>query len=403
MSIVEPIYKQSVDAPIRRIEVIEFNYPVADVARVKRSAKPVYQPGQSCTISSFALRIEAWDGRVGEYVPHMGGRKAVLAQVLQLAPSLVGMFSSERPKFFERGKRQLQTLGFLGVGPLDICLWDLTAKQLNTSVQQLVGSYRDRLPVYASLIHCDVDGGLATQEDLVAAGRYMADQGFKGFKFRGWSHGCVDAHRSAVFSMAENVNHSEMKLMLDPGGDLVTFADALSVGRACDEADFFWLEDPLRDTGKSMAGNRRLREKLRTSLLVTEHVRGLEAKADWVVSGATDFLRADPELDLGITGALKIACLGEAFGMDVEIHGSGPAHRICMAAMRNTNFYEMGLLTPNGTNINAPPVYSCGYNDHVSGLGADGCISPAKGLGLGVSYDWEFIRRNACNSYLFEE
>lgn len=403
MNSLEPIYAQSVEAPIKRVEIIEFTYPVADVARCEKTAKMIFRPGQTSSSSGFAIRIETLDGRVGEYIPHMGGRKAVLAQVLQLAPLLIGMTSGERPQFFERGKRQLQTLGFLGVGPLDICLWDLTAKQLNTSVQALIGCYRDRLPAYASLIHCDTDGGLATEKDLLAAGRYVADSGFTGFKFRGWSHGRVDAYRSAVLNMAENLNNSNIELMLDPGGDLITFADALSVGRACDDAGFYWLEDPLRDTGKSITGNRRLREKLKTPLLVTEHVRGLEAKADWVFSGATDFLRADPELDLGITGALKIASLGEAFGMDVEIHGSGPAHRICMAAIRNTNFYEMGLLTPNGTNINAPPVYRCDYNDHVTGLGEDGCISPPKGVGLGVSYDWEFIRRNSSSCHVFED
>ena len=38
-----------------------------------------------------------------------------------------------------------------------------------------------------------------------------------------------------------------MTLMLDPACELRTFADALYVGRACDEANFFWLEDPYRD------------------------------------------------------------------------------------------------------------------------------------------------------------
>jgi L-alanine-DL-glutamate epimerase-like enolase superfamily enzyme len=46
-------------------------------------------------------------------------------------------------------------------------------------------------------------------------------------------------------------------------------------------------------------------------VLIGEHVRGLEPKADLVVAKGTDLLRSDLEYDLGITGAMKIAHLGE--------------------------------------------------------------------------------------------
>ena len=38
-----------------------------------------------------------------------------------------------------------------------------------------------------------------------------------------------------------------MDLMLDPACELETWADALKVGKACDAANFFWLEDPYKD------------------------------------------------------------------------------------------------------------------------------------------------------------
>ena len=131
--------------------------------------------------------------------------------------------------------------------------------------------------------------------------------------------------------------------MLDPACTLATFADALYVGRACDEGGYFWYEDPYRDSGVSAFAHKRLREALKTPILQTEHVRGVEPKADFLIAGGTDLLRSDPEYDMGITGAMKIAHLGEAFGIDVEVHASGPAHRHVMAAMRNTNFYEVAL------------------------------------------------------------
>ncbi|GIR85186.1 MAG: hypothetical protein CM15mP85_18100 [Rhodobacterales bacterium] len=91
------------------------------------------------------------------------------------------------------------------------------------------------------------------------------------------------------------------------------------MGRACDEANYFWFEDPYRDSGVSAFGHRKLREMLKTPILQTEHIRGVEPKADFLIAGGTDFLRSDPEYDLGITGCMKIHHLAESLGVDVEV------------------------------------------------------------------------------------
>ena len=134
--------------------------------------------------------------------------------------------------------------------------------------------------------------------------------------------------------------------MLDPACEYETFGDALTVGRACDEANFFWYEDPYHDGGLSVFAQRRLREMISTPILMGEHVRTLEPKVDMVVGGATDYMRVNPTYDMGITGAMKVAHAAEGFGLDVELHGGGPAQRHCMASIRNTNYYELGLVHP---------------------------------------------------------
>lgn len=98
-----------------------------------------------------------------------------------------------------------------------------------------------------------------------------------------------------------------------------------------------------------------MRNILKTPLLQGEHVHLVEAHAD--MAAATDFWRADPEYDGGITGAMKIAHSAEGYGMDVELHIAGPAQRHCMASMRNSNFYEMGLVHRKLSYIASPPVY----------------------------------------------
>jgi L-alanine-DL-glutamate epimerase-like enolase superfamily enzyme len=136
-------------------------------------------------------------------------------------------------------------------------------------------------------------------------------------------------------------------------------------------------------------------------LHITEYVRGIEPKADFVLAGGTDFLRVDPEYDHGITGSLRIAHLGEALGLDVEVHACGPAHRHLMSAMRNSNYYELALVGPDCPNMVAP-VYTCGYTDQLDCCGADGCVEVPSGPGLGVAYDWDFIRKNAIASRIYD-
>jgi L-alanine-DL-glutamate epimerase-like enolase superfamily enzyme len=192
-----------------------------------------------------------------------------------------------------------------------------------------------------------------------------------------------------------------MTLMIDPACQLRTFADALYVGHACDDAGYFWLEDPYRDSGVSSFAHKRLRDRIKTPILQTEHIRGIEPKADFLIAGGTDFLRSDPEYDMGITGAMKIAHLGESFGIDVEVHACGPAHRHVMGAIRNTNFYEVALVGPDCPNTMAP-VYNCGYSDMIDCVDGEGFVDVPKGPGLGVIYDWDFIKANTKNKTVYE-
>ena len=189
--------------------------------------------------------------------------------------------------------------------------------------------------------------------------------------------------------------------MVDPACQLRTWMDALAVGEACDEAGYFWYEDPYRDSGVSAHGHQRLREKIKTPLLVSEHVRGLEQKASFLLNGGCDMIHADPEYDMGITGVMKIAHFCEGLGLDLQLHACGPAHRACNAAIRNTHMYEMALMCPGMPNI-IPPVYACGYSDQPEDLGKDGCVPVPEGPGLGVTYDWDFIDAHKTQHVVFD-
>ena len=157
--------------------------------------------------------------------------------------------------------------------------------------------------------------------------------------------------------------------------------------------EFYWYEDPMRDGGVSLYAHKQLRTMLKTPLLQGEHVHLVEAHADMAAANATDFWRADPEYDGGITGVMKIAHAAEGYGMDVELHIAGPAQRHCMAAMRNSNFYEMGLVHPKLSNIACPPVYADDYADQLDSIDRNGCVGLPQGPGLGVVYDWPGVEQ----------
>ena len=384
---------------IDRVEIHEFTFEAQNLGVAESGKSAIYNLGYSrgstTNISKYAVRILTNDGCKGEYVTHWVGTQAALAQTHMLAPALIGRDAEMREAIYDDLKREIRQHDHMGHGPIDIALWDLAGHKYGVSVTRLLGGFRSHLPTYASTYHGDRQGGLDSKEAFGDFALACQEMGYKAFKIHGWHDG--DRHEEAanVLHCRKTVGDS-MALMLDPACELRTFADALYVGRACDEADYFWYEDPFRDAGTSAFAHKRLRSMIRTPLLQTEHVRGVEPKADFVLAGGTDFLRADPEYDMGITGAMKIAHLAEALGLDCEIHASGPAHRAIAASIRNTNYYELALVGPDCPNA-IPPVYACGYSDQLDTIDSNGNVTVPCDPGLGVTYDWNFINTHRTN------
>lgn len=389
---------------ITRIEVHEFSFKVPNLGLMSETENAIYNigfsPNESLPISKYAITIDADNGARGEYVTNWVGTKAALAQTLMLAPNIVGRDTSLRECIWDDLKRELRQYDHMGHGPIDIALWDLAGKEAGKSISDLLGKYRTRLPAYASTYHGDRRGGLDSPTAFADFAEQCLEIGYGGFKVHGWNDGNAREEARNVLEVAKRVG-DRMTLMLDPACELRTFADALYVGHACDDGEYFWYEDPFRDSGVSAFAHRRLRQMIKTPILQTEHIRGIEPKADFLIAGGTDFLRADPEYDMGITGAMKIAHLAESFGMDVEIHACGPAHRHCMAAIRNSNFYEVALVGPNTENAIAP-VYTCGYNDQLDCVDDYGYVPVPDGPGLGVTYNWDWIDHNRTAHYVFK-
>ena len=264
---------------------------------------------------------------------------------------------------------------------------------------ELLGGRRRPLPAYASTTIGDDDpDGLGSGDAYARFAERCYDLGYRAFKIHGWLGGDLQKEIDIADAVGRAVG-DRMALMDDVSSALRTLSDAMRLGHVLDDHRYVWYEDPYADTGISAAGNRRLREKLRTPLLITEHLRSLEPKVDFYLAGGTDFLRADPDFDGGITGAMKIAAAAEGLGTDVEIHFAGPAHRHCMTAIRNTNYYEMGLLHPKFDLTSPASGVAENYADGLEAIDADGCVMAPDGPGLGVVYDWDKIRAHQISAF----
>jgi L-alanine-DL-glutamate epimerase-like enolase superfamily enzyme len=382
---------------ITRVSVLRYTWQIPDLGLDYNGFNHVYQAGACLDHSGYVLTIGTDAGIVGEYV---GGFGASYAQVPMFANYLLGRDPLQREQIYNDLKRGLRKQDRMGIGPVDIALWDIAGKLYDASVSELLGGFRTSLPAYASTYHGDDNGGLSTPEAFGDFAAQCRDMGYPAFKIHGWGAGPIQREVATVLQTRRAVGDG-MDLMIDPACEYNTWSDALKVGLACDEARYLWLEDPYKDGGISAFGHRKLRQIIKTPILIGEHIRGHELHVDNVVADGTDFIRADADYDCGITGLMKIAHSAEGFGLDVEIHAPGPAHRHCMAAIRNTNYYELGLVHPRVA-VTKPPIYACDYSDELDAVDARGHVPVPTGPGLGAPIDWDWVRAHQTDEVVYE-
>jgi L-alanine-DL-glutamate epimerase-like enolase superfamily enzyme len=369
---------------ITQIEVHEFEHVLNDMGTDYNGFNAVYQPGGALKRRMCAVKMLTDVGICGEALCRPVGA----ATLPTFAHYLIGQNALERETIYQDVNRALRQWARIGTAIADILLWDIAGKYYDAPVWELLGGKPRPLPCYASTYHGDcVEGGLSTPEAYADFAEQCLEMGYPAFKVHGWGNAPVEREVATIHAVGRRVG-SRMDLMLDPACELKKFGDALKVGRACDDEGFFWLEDPYNDGGISQFGHRKLRQLIRTPLLQTEHVRSLQPHVDFALADATDFLRGDPDFE-GITGVMKIAHAAEGLGIDVELHGAGPAQRHCMAAIRNTNYYEMALVHPKAPCSHVPAYRN--YRDGLDAVDRNGCVRPPEGPGLGVELDWDFI------------
>ena len=244
------------------------------------------------------------------------------------------------------------------LGLVDTALWDLAGRLANLPTWQLLGGFRKSIPAYASTVT------FATTEEYLDVITQCLDLGYPAIKLHAWGDARADAR--LCLAVREHVG-PDVPLMYD-GSAGFDLPDAVYLGDALADAGYLWYEEPIREF--SVTAYKWLSERVRIPLCVAETSDGAHFNtADFIVSGAASFVRTSAELRGGITGAMRIAHLAEAFRLRAEVHGMGNySQHLCMA-IPNTTYYESLVMSSEVTREAVVDARGLVHAPEVVGLG----------------------------------
>jgi len=297
------------------------------------------------------------------------------ALMTHLKPVLMGKNPLDRERVNQDIWKRQRSAGVRCIGAVDVALWDIAGKAHGQPIHRLLGTYRDRIGAYAS------------SSVLPSPGAYAEEA--LSFKANGWA--AYKIHPPTQWrediKVCEAVRHAvgdDYQIMLDSTWSY-DFPAAVRVGRAIEEMDFHWYEDPLAD--QDIYNYVKLKQKLHIPVMATEYpITGYDSYAPWIMLQATDYLRGDVAVKGGITTLVKTAHLAEAFRMNYEIHHGGNslnnvANLHVIMAIRNTELFE--VLLPDGAQ-------KYGLVEDIS-VGRDGMVPAPSAPGLGYEVDFALI------------
>ncbi len=322
---------------------------------------------------SGILKVETDEGIVG--MASTGGRTAKyfadvtrrrLKSFIGADPMMTEKLWHEIWELDRLEEFQVHTLGML-----DIACWDIKARKANLPLYKLVGGYEARVPAYASTVTWD------TMDEYEQHIKECIDVGFFSFKLHAWG----DVKRDSQLSRnLRKWTGDDADLMFD-GSAGWDYVDSMRVGRALEEADFLWYEEPMREF--DLPSYAELCRSLDIPVLAAETSDGVHWNAaTWIQYRAVDMMRVSSAFKGGITGALKVAHLAESFGMRAQVHGGGYANLHLCAAIPNNDYFEVLVL-------NTDQINGLATQDEIPVI--DGYVTAPEAPGIAPHPDWSEI------------
>ncbi len=219
---------------------------------------------------------------------------------------------------------------------IDVALWDLSAKIAGQPLFRHLGGFRDRVPVCRAGTAAGTGRTDRAPSEIVREAKDARQAGFGAYRFG------MRTDETSLIQLVHEVRAAvgpDFPLVLD-GQARCVIDEAIRIGRALDEADYFYFDRPRppgdHSGGKQVAGE----VDTPTSTEVSSPIEASQVMS----AGSADHIRTDVQSCGGLTDVLKSARCAEAFGAYCHLGGigicDGFAHLQLAGAHKNTPFIE---------------------------------------------------------------
>ena len=353
------------------IDVFEFEVPRLSVNDARG--------GMGGQLTGGVLRLKTDSGFEGNaHIGDRGGGGAATITSFRNAFSgrLVGTNVSDRELLWHQLPRPAAHALW---SHIDVAMWDAAGKIAGMPVHEMLGTARRSTEVYATYPPRN-----STVKGYVAEAAELVEQGFTAYKIH---PGAMPADE--VIEMVGAVRRevgNDMRLMLDPnnGYDL---RSALKIGRALDENNFHWFEDPV--PWDDFRAIRTLSETLDTPLNMSDAAAFLFHDAARVLEQGWPPTIRGTTRKIGITGLKKQCGMAEGFNVNCEVGTAGNSLMNCanlnvIMSVMNCDFYEYWMPLE---------AQQFGLRQEIL-VDSNGVLTAPEQPGLGYELDEEFIAKH---------
>lgn len=270
---------------------------------------------------------QGYEGLGFSYSKRAGG-PAQYAHASEVAENLIGADPQDISKIYQKLLWAGASVGRSGVATqalaaIDIALWDMKAKRAGLPLAKLLGAHRDSVRTY------NTSGGFlhASVEEIKERATESLAAGIGGIKIKvGLPDTAEDLRR--VAAIREHLGEST-PLMVDANQQWDR-ATALRMGRALEEFNLVWIEEPL--DAYDAAGHAQLAHALDTPIATGEMLASVAEHERLIEAGSCDIIQPDCPRVGGITEFLKLANQADRAGLDLAPHFAMEIHLHLAAA-----------------------------------------------------------------------
>jgi L-alanine-DL-glutamate epimerase-like enolase superfamily enzyme len=335
--------------------------------------------GELRSVDCVLVYLETDVGLIGEGLVYSINKQRLLSlyeMVRSFEPLVVGLDPEFGGTFVARAWSAISPFGhagmtIIGMAGIDEAIFDLRAKAAGLNVSHLLGVCRKALPVYRSV-------GLGHDYSLDELQRAAADfvaSGFRGMKMNVGKHSLEEDVRR-VRAMRDAIGPN-ISLMADLNQRL-TAPRAIRLGRALEQFDLAWLEEPVRYYDH--AAEAAVAAALDMPIASGESEYTFRGILEMLQQRSADIIMPDLQRMGGPTGYLKAIHLAEAFNIPVSSHLSHEMSLALLAAVPNTVVLEYA------------PWFEALYRERLA-LNSEGHAIVPDAPGWGFSFDPIAVKR----------